>query len=85
MRPDCYDYIRRTYGVPARVGGRVSVGGRPGTLRSMRGDQHYLHVRFDDATFTVNAHPIDRVEYLDSEPQAETNRSGSISADLDQQ
>lgn len=61
--PDCYDYVRRTYHVPAFIGTRVRVGERCGVLVRARSDLHYVHVRFDDARHSVPAHPTD-VEYL---------------------
>lgn len=63
MTADCYDYVRKTYDVPAYVGRRVTVYGRPGTIVSARGDLHYIHVRFDDRRHSVPAHPTDKVEY----------------------
>lgn len=64
--PDCYDYVRRQYGVPAYVGVRVRTKGTvpsEGVLVAARSDLHYIHVWFDGAKFAVNAHPSD-VEYL---------------------
>jgi hypothetical protein len=61
---DCYEYVRKTYGVPAYVGVRVRAGEREGVIVSARSDLHYVHVRFDGQKFAVNAHPSD-VEYLD--------------------
>lgn len=61
---DCYDYVRKTYGVPAYVGVRVRIGNREGVLVAARSDLHYLHVRLDGQKFSVNAHPTDNVQYL---------------------
>ena len=40
------DYICRTYGVPAVIGRRVTVGGRPGVIAEDRGA--YIGILFDD-------------------------------------
>jgi hypothetical protein len=65
-KPDCYEYVRRTYGVPAYVGVRVreTRGGREGVLVRARSDLHYVHIKFDGAKFAVNAHPTDELQYL---------------------
>jgi hypothetical protein len=65
-----YEYIRRAYGVPAQVGMRVKVDGRPGVLIQHTSHQHYLRVRFDGAAHDVNAHPTWRVEYQPAERRA---------------
>jgi hypothetical protein len=52
------------YGVPARVGMRVTVHGKHGKLvRGLPGQLHYIHVKFDGKKHSVPAHPTDRVEY----------------------
>ena len=58
-----YDYIRRTYGVAPRVGQRVIVDGKPGTLLRPIGDPHYLRVRFDDRPFALPVHPTWKITY----------------------
>jgi hypothetical protein len=60
---DCYDYIRRTYHMPAYIGVRVTVRGLAGTLMPATHDLHYLHVLFDGRMSTVTAHPTDDVQY----------------------
>lgn len=64
ISPDCYDYVRRTYRVPAYIGVRVRVGGKTGVLVPATSEQHYLHVRFDGERYAVHAHPTSDVEYL---------------------
>ena len=69
------DYIRRTYGVPARRGARLLfIGGNPdqegdakgrrqsGTIVGSRGQ--YLRVRMDGEARIRTLHPTWRVEYL---------------------
>lgn len=58
-QPDTCEYIRRTYRVPAYVGGRVTVSGKQGEIV---GGTHVLTVRFDDGT-TGYCHPTWRVVY----------------------
>lgn len=59
---DC-EYVRRHYGVPAEIGRRVVVYGKPGVIAADRG--HYLGVNFDaDKPGVIhNAHPTSEVEY----------------------
>jgi hypothetical protein len=64
MKKDCYDYVRRTYGVPAYVGVRVRSGQREGVLVRATSDLHYVHIRFNDRKFSVPCHPTDELEYL---------------------
>lgn len=69
------DYIRRTYGVPARRGLRfLFIGGNPdpesddkvktraGTIVGSRGQ--YLRVRMDGEAHIRTLHPTWRIEYL---------------------
>jgi hypothetical protein len=64
-QPDCYDYVRRYYGVPAYIGMRVKVDGlAEGVLVKSRGDQ-YVYFRLDGETKTRGPyHPTDGIEYL---------------------
>lgn len=57
------EYVRQHYDVPAVIGRRVVVHGRPGIIAADRG--HYIGVNFDDDKPGVirNAHPTDKVEY----------------------
>lgn len=59
------EYVRQYYGVPARIGRRVMVYGKPGIIAEDRG--HYIGVNLDtDKPGQVsNYHPTDKVEYLD--------------------
>jgi len=58
-----FDYIRSYYGVPACVGRRVTVDGRPGVIAKDQG--HYIGVLFDsDKPKHISCcHPTWRVEY----------------------
>lgn len=57
------EYVRNTYGVPADIGRRVVVAGRPGIIAEDRG--HYLGVNLDEHKPGVisNCHPTWKVEY----------------------
>lgn len=63
------EYVRTTYGVPAKRGGRVTVDGRPGVITGFRHGK--LRVRFVGLRYAIPAHPTWRVEYLDA-PAAPT-------------
>ena len=58
------EYVRATYGVPAEIGRRVIVNGKPGIIAADKG--HYIGVNFDASKPGVitNAHPASSVEYL---------------------
>lgn len=62
MDEDC-GYVRKYYGVPARVGMLVVVGGKPGIIAADRG--HYIGVNFDHHKpgHICNVHPTDDVQY----------------------
>lgn len=57
------EYAREYYGVPAVIGRRVVVSGKPGIIAEDRG--HYIGVNFDSDKPGVirNAHPTSEVEY----------------------
>ncbi len=57
------EYAREYYGVPAVIGRRVVVYGKPGIIAEDRG--HYIGVNFDSDKPGVirNAHPTSEVEY----------------------
>jgi hypothetical protein len=64
------DYIRRTYGVPAKRGGRIQYdGGHPdegpkcGTITSATNSGH-IRVRFDGERRTYKLHPTWAVAYM---------------------
>ena len=61
-----FDYIIRTYGVPACIGRRVTLHGKPATITADRG--HYIGITYDTDKPGVirNAHPADGVVYLDA-------------------
>jgi len=68
------DYIRRTYKVPAKRGGRICFTGNkvkePGTIRSAIGS--HLRVQLDGSKRTVLLHPTWCVEYLNKETNHDT-------------
>ncbi len=59
------EYVRDHYKVPAEIGRRVIVGGKPGIIAADRG--HYIGVNFDESKpgHILNAHPTSEVEYLE--------------------
>jgi hypothetical protein len=58
-------YVRQYCGVPAEIGRRVTVYGRPGIIAADRGN--YIGVNFDaDKPGVIhNAHPTAEVQYLE--------------------
>lgn len=56
-------YVRENYGVPAAIGIRVIVGGKPGIIAADRG--HYIGVNFDHHKpgHISNCHPTADVQY----------------------
>lgn len=58
------EYVRENYRVPAVIGRRVLVGGKPAIITADRG--HYIGITFDSDNPHVihNAHPTSDVEYL---------------------
>lgn len=71
------EYAKRTYGVPADIGRRVTVSGNPGIIAEDRG--HYIGVNFDsDGPGVIkNAHPTSNVEYLGMGKIRKPSRSAS--------
>lgn len=61
--------IRRAYGVPAKVGSRVDIGGRPATIVGFRNGR--LRVRYDGDPKVYNAHPTRNTTYLPEPPAPE--------------
>lgn len=63
------DYIRKTYSVPARRGGRVEYTGegKPelGTITSAGGA--HLNIRLDGIKHTMRFHPTWELKYLDAD------------------
>jgi hypothetical protein len=55
------EYVRTTYGVPAKRGMRVTVDGVPGVITSFRDGK--IRVRFDGRRHSVPAHPTWRADY----------------------
>ena len=62
------DYIRKTYNVPAKRGGRIRFQGRAGVIVGARDAR--LRARFDGIG-TVALHPTWEIEYL---PNAQADR-----------
>lgn len=58
------EYVKDYYKVPACIGRRVIVNGKPGVIAEDRGN--YIGVNFDKDKpgIIVNAHPTWKVEYL---------------------
>jgi hypothetical protein len=56
--------IREYYRVPAYVGHRVVMDGKPGRIVGKQGG--YLKVRFDDMPYSVPCHPRWRMIYLEA-------------------
>lgn len=56
-----FEYVRRTYKVPAKRGLRVTVDGVGGRITSGKGG--YVMVRFDGAKHPLPCHPTWRVTY----------------------
>ena len=57
-------YIRESYKVPAKRGGRVLINGWPGTI--VGSDKQYLRVRLDGSIISRRYHPTWRVKYFTS-------------------
>lgn len=55
------EYVRGRYNVPAKVGQRVVMDGRPGVIVSFPGQ--YVGVRFDGERHTSQCHPTWRMTY----------------------
>ena len=64
MSNNC-EYVREYYNVPAEIGRRVTVNGKPGIIFADRG--HYIGVNFDSDKPGVifNCHPASGVKYLE--------------------
>jgi hypothetical protein len=69
------EYVRRYYGMPAKIGRRVVIGGKPGIIAADRG--HYIGVNFDSDKPGVihNAHPTSEVRYLGMSTPRKPTRS----------
>ena len=69
------EYIRRTYGVPAKRGGRVrytgsehAKGPQDGTITGTRGGR--LRIRLDGDSYSLPFHPTWKLEYLTESEEA---------------
>lgn len=54
-------YVRDYYGVPAKVGMKVEMDGKPGVIVSF--PEQYVGVRFDGERRTSRCHPTWRMTY----------------------
>lgn len=61
-----FDYIKKTYGVPAERGRRVICSGKPGIIIGC--DGHYIQVVLDGLQHSGNYHPTWEVVYGDMGP-----------------
>jgi len=59
------NYVKEAYGVPADIGRRVTVNGKPGIIATNH--RHYIGVNFDSDNpgEISNAHPTWKVVYMD--------------------
>jgi hypothetical protein len=57
-----FDYIRRTYKVPAKRGARVRFNGLPGRIVGSKSS--HLRVRIDGSNRPITVHPTWEMEYL---------------------
>lgn len=58
------EYVRNYYGVPACIGRRVIVYGKPGIIAEDRGNYIGVNLDEDKPSRVSNYHPTDKVEYL---------------------
>lgn len=56
------EYIRKTYKVPAKRGGRIVFNGLPGRIVGHRSS--HLRVRIDGSKRPITVHPTWEMEYL---------------------
>lgn len=64
MIPDL-EYIRKTYNVPAKIGGRIKYKSRPGTIVGVRGP--HLRIGLDGEDVIRSYHPTWEIEYCPEE------------------
>lgn len=70
------DYVRKTYGVPAKRGGLIAYRTKYRTrMGRITKATHHIYVRFEDAQFSVPIHPTD--EHLTYLPP---NAEGQVSS-----
>lgn len=71
-----YEYIRRTYGVPARRNAPVKYKGRLGKVTSTY--QQYIHIKFEgEKKRSPNVfHPTSDIEWLEAMPNKTTDTTG---------
>ena len=58
------EYVSKYYGVPACIGRRVMVYGKPGIISEDRGNYIGVTLDTDKPGRVSNYHPTDQVEYL---------------------
>lgn len=59
------EYVRNYYDVPAEIGRRVTVYGKPGIIAADRGNYIGVNMDSDKPGVIKNSHPTDQVVYLD--------------------
>jgi hypothetical protein len=64
IRESYMDWIRKTYNVPAKVGGRVKFQGKPGTILGVK--NQYLTICLDEEDTKGQYHPMWEMEYLEA-------------------
>jgi hypothetical protein len=58
------EHIRKTYGVPAKRGGRVPYWGRPGRITGSRGPYLLIRLDGDNSKHAKAHHPTFHLQYL---------------------
>ncbi len=62
---DKLGYARKSYGVPAKMGGKITYRGQKGVIT---GGSHYVKIRLEGENQSRNIHPQDPdLEYLQEE------------------
>lgn len=72
--PDCYDYVRTYYGVPAFIGRLVRVKDKEGVLVNKPGAGQYIYIKFaGDKRASGPFHPTDGIDYLNEPAPAQAS------------
>lgn len=59
------EFVRQQYGVPAEIGRRVIVDGKPGIIAADRGGRIGVNFDADKPNMIYDCHPTWKVEYLE--------------------